>query len=102
MKILSRGLSRFNISRRNKSPRCLSTKVFDQYLLSSLIYGCETWTLILKQQNEKRKKLKTTQRNMEIYIWNNTCGQKKKIDNGDIKFYDGLRQINSHLSRISY
>ena len=59
---------------KSEIPTCLKRKVFNQFILPSLIYGCETWT----NSTEVKRKLQITQRAMERQILNITKRDKNR------------------------
>ena len=55
-------------------PTCLKSRVFNQCVLPSLTYACETWP----KTEEIKNKLRTTQRAMELQILHITKRDKKR------------------------
>lgn len=55
---------------------CLKRKRFNSCILTAMTYGCDTWSLTKKQQNQ----LAATQRKMERSMLNVTVRDKKRND----------------------
>jgi len=52
----------------------LKRKVYNQYNLPVMMYGCETWAL----NSETTQRLSHTKSNGEMYVRNNQEGQEDK------------------------
>ena len=70
-----RNFGQYNtIMKQPNIPICLKRKMMESIIVPAMIYGCETWTLTVKQEI----KLKTAQRSMERLMLGFTKKDRKR------------------------
>ena len=70
-----RNFGQYNtIMKQSNIPICLKRKMMENIIVLAMIYGCETWTLTVKQEN----KLKTAQRSLERLMLGFTKKDRKR------------------------
>ena len=77
-------------------PMCLKRKVFNQCIIPTITYGCQTWTLTEKIM----RKIRTTQRAMERKMLG--IKLQDKVPNNKIRQQTGTMDIAENILRLKW
>jgi hypothetical protein len=84
-------------------PRNLKVKIYKTVILPVVLYGCETWSLTLREEHRLRVFENRVLRGISGPKWDEVTGEWRKLHNGELhNLYssaDIIRQIKSRRMR---